>query len=167
MIATSFFEIAKPLIIVEIRYCELNETKSKHFLKKLRKVTNKNFRILITWKTRNIRSFFPLKDKNDCKSRVIYKGDCSCGSCYIVETKRNAENRWNEHNNPTKSSEPSKYLRSKINHYFKWAVVSNAPKNAKTTRNLEQNIGLRKPDLNEENDFEILVLFTNGFTKSN
>ena len=69
--------------------------------------------MLVRWKTRNIRSLFPLKDKNDCKSCVIYKGDCSCGSRYIVETKRNAENRWNEHNNPTKSSEPSKHLRSK------------------------------------------------------
>ena len=60
--------------------------------------------MVITWKTRNIRSLFPLKDKNDYKSCVIYKGDCSCGSRYIGETKCNAEVRWNEHNNPTKSS---------------------------------------------------------------
>ena len=74
--------------------------------------------MVITWKTRNIRSLFPLKDKNDYKSCVIYKGDCSCGSRYIGETKRNAEVRWNEHNNPTKSSEPSRHLRSNINHDF-------------------------------------------------
>ena len=49
-----------------------------------------------------MRSLFPLKDKNDYKSCVIYKGDCSCGSRYIGETKRNAEVRWNEHNNPIK-----------------------------------------------------------------
>ena len=55
---------------------------------------------------------FPLKDKSDYKLCVIYKGDCSCCSRYIGETKRNAEVRWNEHNNPTKSSEPSKHLRS-------------------------------------------------------
>ena len=53
-----------------------------------------------------------LKDKNDYKSCVIYKGDCSCGSRYIGETKRNVEVRWNEHNNPTKSSELSKHLRT-------------------------------------------------------
>ena len=58
--------------------------------------------------TRNIRCLFPLKDKNDYKSCVIYKGDCSCGSPYIGETKRNAEVRWNEHNNPTKSSGSNK-----------------------------------------------------------
>ena len=46
------------------------------------------------------------------------KGDCPCVSCYIGETKGNAEVRLNEHNNPTKSSEPSKHLRSNINHCF-------------------------------------------------
>ena len=66
--------------------------------------------MVITWKTRNIRSLFPLKDKNDYKSCVIYKGDCSCGSHYIGETKHHEEVRWKEHNNPTKSSEPSKHL---------------------------------------------------------
>ena len=70
--------------------------------------------MVITWKTRNIRSLFPLKDKKDYKSCAIFK-DCFCGSRHIGsrhigETKRNAEVRWNEHNNPTKSSKPSKYL---------------------------------------------------------
>ena len=72
---------------------------------------------------------------------------------------------YNEHNNPTKSSEPSKHLRSNINHYFTWAVISNAPKNAKTRKNLEASyIALWKPDLNEQKDFERLVLFTNDVT---
>ena len=74
--------------------------------------------MVITWKTRNIRSLFPLKDKSSYKSCVIYNGDCSCGSRYISVTKRNAEVRWNEHNKPAKSSEPSKHLQSSINHYF-------------------------------------------------
>ena len=93
--------------------------------------------MVITWKTRNIRSLFLLKDKNNSKSCVIYKGDCSCGSRYISETKRNVEVRWNEHNNPTKSLEPSKHLQSNIIHYFTWAVISNAAKNAKTRKNLQ------------------------------
>ena len=92
--------------------------------------------MVITWKTTNIR-LFPLNDKNDYKSCVIYKGDCFCGSHYIGEIRRNAEVRWNEDNNPTKSSEPSKHLRSKINHCFTWAVISNAPENTKTRKNLE------------------------------
>ena len=118
IIPPTLFEITKPFIFVEIPYCELNEIKSKHFLKKFHKFTNNSLRILITWKTRNIRSLFPLKEKNHHKSFVIYKRDCSCGSCYIGENKSNVEVRWNEHNNPTKSLEPSKQLWSNINHYF-------------------------------------------------
>ena len=57
--------------------------------------------MVITWKTRNIQSLFPLKDKNNYKSCVIYKGDCFCGSSYIGETRRNAKVRRNKDNNPT------------------------------------------------------------------
>ena len=96
---------------------------------------------------------------------VIFKGDCFCGSCYIGETKLNSKVRSNEHNNPTTSSEPSKDFRSNISHYFTWAVISNAPKNVKTTKNLEAScIALWKPDLNEQKLFEKLVLFRNGVT---
>ena len=128
IIPTSLFEIAKPLIFIEIPYCELNEVKPKHFLKKFHKFISNSFRMVITQKTKTIRSLFSLKNKNDYKSCVIYKGDCFCGSRYIGETKHNAEVRRNEHN-PTKSSEPSKHPRNNINHYFTWAVISNAPKN--------------------------------------
>ena len=63
MLRWNLFEIAKPFIFVEIGYCELNEIKSTLFLKKFLKFTNYSFRIVITCKTRNIRSFFLLKDK--------------------------------------------------------------------------------------------------------
>ena len=88
IIPTSLFEIAKPLIFVEIPYCELNEIKSKHFLKKFHKFTNNSFRIEITWKARTIRSLFPLKNKSDYKSCVIFKGDCSFGSRYTSENSK-------------------------------------------------------------------------------
>ena len=66
------------------------------------------------------------------------------------------------------SSEPSKHRQSNINHYFTWAIISNAPKNAKTRKNLEASyIALWKPDLNEQKGFERLVLFRNGVTWSN
>ena len=94
IIATSLFKIVKPVIFVEIPYCEINEIKSKHFLRNFHKFINNSFRMVITLKTRNIRSLFPLKGKNDYKSCVIYKGDCFCGSRYIGESKRNAEVRW-------------------------------------------------------------------------
>ena len=128
------------LIFVEIPYCELNEMESKYFLKKFHKFANNSFRMVITWKIRNIWCLFPLKYKNDYKSCVIYKGDCSCSSRYIGETKLNVDVRWNDHNNPTKNLEPSKHLRSNISHYFSWAVIWNAPENAKTRKNLKHHI---------------------------
>ena len=90
---------------------------------------------------------FPLKYKNDYKLCVIFKEVCSCGSRYVGETKRNAEVRWNKHNNPTKRSGPSKHIERKIKHCFTWTVISNAPKNAKARHSFETSyILLRKPD---------------------
>ena len=134
-------------------------------LNKLHKFLNDGFRVVIKWKTRNIRSLFPLKDKNDYNLCFIYKGNFSCVSRYIVEARRNAELRWNEQNKATKSSEPSKHFRSNIDHCFPWAMISNPPKNVKTVKNLEASyIALWKPDLNEQRDFEILVLLKNDLT---
>ena len=72
-------------------------------MKKFHKFTNNSFRIVITWKTRKIQSFFPLKNKIDYELCVIYTGDCSCGLCYVGETKHNAEVSWNEHDNEATS----------------------------------------------------------------
>ena len=80
IIPPSLFEITNTFISVE------NGIKSKHFLKKFHKFTNNSFKMVITWNTRNIQPLFPLKDKNDYKSCVIYKGVCSCGLCYNDET---------------------------------------------------------------------------------
>ena len=93
------------------------------FWKKKNKFTDDVLRIAITSKTRNILTLFALKDKNNYKSRIIYKRTCSCGSPYIVETKCNAEVRWNEHNNPTKNSSLSKHLQNNINHCFTWTNI--------------------------------------------
>ena len=54
IIPPSQFEIIKPLISTEMHYFELNEITQKHFLKKFQKLRNKDFRVVITWKTRNI-----------------------------------------------------------------------------------------------------------------
>ena len=44
-------------------------------------------------------------------------------------------------------------------------MISNASKNGKTRKKLEASYtALWKPDLNEQKDFERLVLFRNGFT---
>ena len=90
--------------------------------------------MVITYKTRNTRSLFPLKIKNDHRLCAIYKGDCSRGSRYIGETKRNADVRWNEPSNSNRTLKSSKHLRSNINHCCSWTFISNAPKNAKSRK---------------------------------
>ena len=136
-----------------------------HFLKKLCEFTNDHFIFRIIWKTRNVRSFFPLKDRNRYQSCKIYKGVCSCGATYIGETERNVSVRWNEHNHPDGKSEPSKHLRENIDHEFTWSVISDAPKNMRTRRNLEASFfGLYKPSLNEQLESNTLNLFRNGVT---
>ena len=128
---------------------------------KFHKCSDDYFRVVITRKTRNKRSLFPLKGKNHYKSCinhyiiVIYKGDWSCGSRYIGGTKRNADVSWNEHNNQIKS--PSKTIETPskhIDHCFTWTIISNVAKNAKTRNNLEVSyITLWEPDLNEGKNF--------------
>ena len=58
IISPDLLGITKTFISIEILYCELNEIKSKHFLKKLHQFTNYVFRVIITWKTKNILSYF-------------------------------------------------------------------------------------------------------------
>ena len=44
-----------------------------------------------------------------------------------------------------------KHLRNNIEHCFTWDIISNAPKNAKTRKNIEASyIALWKPDLQEQ-----------------
>ena len=74
IIPPTVFEITKPFIFVEIPYCELTEIKSKRFLKKFHNFTNNSFRMVITWKTGNIRSLFPLKEKTIINYVLSIKG---------------------------------------------------------------------------------------------
>ena len=50
-----------------VNECQKGKECGEHFLKKFLKFTNNSLRIAITWKTRYIRSLFPLKDKKDYK----------------------------------------------------------------------------------------------------
>ena len=87
---------------------------------------------------------------------MIYKGTCSCGENKI---------RWEEHNGPTKMSEPAKHLKINFHHVFNWLILCKASQNYKVRRNLEASyIALLKPTLNEQKDFENLTLFRNSVT---
>ena len=156
---------SKPFILLELPFCESNELKSKTFLKKFHKFTDSNFSIAIKWKTKQVKSFFPLKDKNPHPSCKIYEGECKCGMNYIGQTKRNVEIRWAEHNNPSLNSEPAKHLTRYSDHMFSWKILCNASSSAGLRKNLEASfIALLRPTLNEQKDFERLILFRNGVT---
>ena len=43
---------------------------------------------------------------------------------YIGEAKRNVITRWNEHENPSKDSEPAKHLFQHSDHVFQWKESS-------------------------------------------
>ena len=84
------FEEEKPFILLKLPFCEQNEVKSKDFIKKFHKFTNKNFRLAISWKTRKMKMLFKTKDKNLHLACKTYYGECEhCRENYIGETVRN------------------------------------------------------------------------------
>ena len=76
IIPPNFFDIPKSFILIELPFCENNEIKSKHFLKKFHRFTKDHFEVAIKWKTRQVKTLFPLKGKSIHPSCVIYKGTC-------------------------------------------------------------------------------------------
>ena len=108
---------------------------------------------------------FRLKDKNPHPACKIYEGNCSCSANYISETKRNVKTWWNKHENSNKDSEPAKHLRDFPDQEFDWKILLTAPTNAKLGKILESSmIALKQPSLNEQLDFDQLILLRSGVT---
>ena len=165
IIPSYFFEVEPPFLLLKLPYCEKNETKSKDFIKKFHKFTNNQFRLAISWNTRKLSSLFRLKDKNLYPACKIYYGKCQCGEDYVGETIRNTTTSWSEHNNPTHKSDPAQHIKNHIGHLFDWSILCNAPSNNQIRKSLEALfIGIIKPSLNEQTDFDRLTLFRNGIT---
>ena len=76
IIPPNSFDIPKSFILIELPFCENNEIKSKHFLKTFHHFTKDHFEVTIKWKTRQVKTLFPLKGKSIHPSCVIYKGTC-------------------------------------------------------------------------------------------
>ena len=123
--------------MVEIPYCKENENASKHFIEKFEIFTNHRYRIAIKWITKSKNHCLKLKSKNPHPSCVIYRGKCSCGEEYIGETEINVEKRWSEHSNPTEETEPVRHLSNNIGDLFAWEILTPAPKEKRTRKNLE------------------------------
>ena len=96
---------------------------------------------------------------------MIYNGSCSCGETYIGVTIYNTSIRWEEHNDPTKKSEPVKNLKNIFYHVFNWVILHKTPQNYTVRHNLKAlYIVLLKPTLNEQKDLGIITLLRNGVT---
>ena len=153
---------------IRIPFSPKNEQISKTFLNKLNEYTNDKYTFKVIWNTRNIRSLFPLKDRVDHMSCVIYEGKCSCGEAYIGETIRITDIRWGEHTHPSPSStltDPAKHIVVNPTHTFTWKVLTRAPKQKLKRLILEAFfIAKNKPKINVQTKPKMLLLYRNGIT---
>ena len=154
---------------VKLPFCLKNEELSKTFLRKLDEFTNEKYRFKIIWNTRNIRSLFPLKDRVEHVSCVVYEGTCSCDEVYVGETDRLVSIRWKEHDNPStkhsQNSDPAKHLLANPTHRFSWKILTSAPRNYHRRKILENYyIAHRNPKINVQKTPRVLFLFRNGIT---
>ena len=134
-------------------------------MSKLNYFTNEKCKFDVVLNTRKVQLLFPLKDKVDHYSCVIYRGDCSCDQNCIGETDRNAKIRWNEHEDKNSKSEPAKHLKENPTHKFRWTSISSAPENFRNRRVLVAYfIKTICPTLNEQLDNDVLTFFRNGDT---
>ena len=150
---------------IHLPFSPSNESFAKRFISKLNYITNEKCKFNVVWNTKKVQSLFPLKDKVDHSSFVIYQGDCYCDLNYIGEKVRNANIRWNEHEYKNSKSEPGKHWKENPTHKFTWTIISKAPENFRKCRVLETYfIKTICPTLNEQLDNDILTLFRNGIT---
>ena len=153
-------------VLIRLPFCETNEKDAQKFTAKLTSFTKNKFQFRIIWNTKKIRSLFPLKDRNQHRSCVIYEGTCTtCSKKYIGETERNAAIRWTEHNTPSTKSDPAKHLLAHPDHTFTWTIIASAPKNEFRRRILEHlHIAKYRPTINEQLNSDILLLYKYGIT---
>ena len=153
---------------IRLPFCPKNEEFSRTFLEKLDNYTGNKYKFKIIWNTRNIRSLFPLKDRVDHMSCVIYQGTCSCGEIYIGETVRITDIRWKEHTNPipsAKLTDPAKHVLENPTHSFRWSVLTHAPQQTLKRLILEAYfIAKKRPRINVQTNPQLLLLFRNGIT---
>ena len=64
IIPSQLFEIPKKILFLQVPFCETNEKRSKSFWNKFYNFTKEKLKLIIRWKTQNLKSLFPLKDKD-------------------------------------------------------------------------------------------------------
>ena len=151
---------------INLPFCQENEKIATKFINRLDYFTGDTYKFFINWSTRKIRSLFPLKDKTEHRTCIIYQGTCECNENYIGETERNDIVRFNEHEDIRRSSEPARHLSNNVGlegHVFTWRILRNAPLK-RVVREIVEAFYIRtlNPSLNI--DAKSLILFRNGVT---
>ena len=119
------------------------------------------------WKTKKVRSFFSLKDKNLHPWCKTYFGLCLRGEDYVGETKRDVSVRYDEHNKPSKKSKPAAHLEQNIDIISVGGFYVMHRQMLKHIRILRHFfIEIMRLSLNERIDCHALILFRNGVTWS-
>ena len=138
----------------------------KKMNKELKNVIQSNIKLLITFKSRKLESFFGVKDKTNPKHKhnIVYMGSCpDCKKKYIGETKCRFEKRIIEHNKRDKNSHllkhsnESKHKRVWLNDF---TILGNGF-SSNFKRKISESLLIKehKPELNVQKDSYILKLF--------
>ena len=91
---------------------------------------------------------------------MSYTKEYVCEQTHIGKTRRNAELRWEEHENTFKDSEPAKHLKENLSHKFSWKILFAATQNKRISKILEASeIALKRPSLNEQIESKKLLVF--------
>ena len=110
-----------------LQFSPSNESFVKIFISILSHFSDEKCKFNVAWNTRKVP--FPLKDKVDHYSCVIYRRDYSCNKNCIRETLRYVKIRWNKHEDKNSKPEPAKHLKKNQTHKFTWKIISKAPEN--------------------------------------
>ena len=153
--------------MLRIPFCEKNEKIAGHFLQKLKDFTGNDYRFSILWQMRKIKTLFKLKDQVQHKANVVYRGIGvnHPDETYIGETSQIATLRWDQHEDPSHNSAPSKYLQENPGEHFRWEILTTTSSNW-LKRKIHEAHFIRKnnPSLNKQVEHKKLLLFRNGVT---
>ena len=90
---------------------------------------------------------------------------CICRETYIGETRRNAQIKWHDHEDPKKESEPAKHFRNHPDQSFSCQMLLSVPAKNHIRKTMKASlITLNRPTLNEQVESHRLLLFRNGIT---
>ena len=89
---------SKPIILIDVPFCNENDKLSKQIPKKLKAFTKEKHDFRNCLENKESETTFPFEGEKS----IFYHGLCSCKKNYIGETKRNVITGWNEHENAHK-----------------------------------------------------------------